>query len=181
MKKIAAILFLALFGFNTLGYYLFTTIAVLKANEKLEARLDKGDYQEEDLVRIDVPLSLPYTTNWTEPERVDGSLAFNGQEYKYVKRIFTNGIMTYWCIQNNASTQINEKATDYFGKVNGLPGNESSKKNSDVKKAFTDFENGSLEPTAVQCRNIKSYSAWSAANTQTGYIFTVEQPPELKS
>lgn len=146
----------------------------------MEACLDNGDYSEADLKRIDVPLSLPYTTDWSEPERVDGSITFNGQEYKYVKRIFTNGIMTYWCIQNNASTKINAKATDYFGKVNGLPGNEGHKKNSALKKAFSDFDNGYTQPSAAQCRNVQSFNLGGPANTQRGYILTIEQPPETK-
>lgn len=171
---------LALFGFNTLGYYLFTTVALLKANERLEARLDKGDYAEEDLVRIDVTLSLPYTSDWTAPERVDGSVTFNGQEYKYVKRIFTKGIMTYWCIQNQAPLQISKKATDYFGKVNGLPGNENGKKNNDFKKVFTDFENYTLSTNTLISGNKRFYSVPGATSCRIGYLIVMEQPPDLQ-
>lgn len=112
----------------------------MKANRNLEARLDFGNYTEAELIRIDVPLNLPYTNDWAAAERIDGSINYHGQDYKFVKRIFTNGVMSYWCIAQNASKHISEKATDYFGKINGLPTTESPKKSTGIKKSFSDFE-----------------------------------------
>ncbi len=172
-----AIFFLLLFGFNTLGYYLYTTIAIMRANKYLEARLDIGDYSESNLIKINVPLSLPYTTDWTAPERVDGSITYQGVLYKYVKRIFTNGVMSYWCIAHDAGKHISDKATDYFGKVNGLPGTNSQKKNTDIKKVFSDFDqDGLLEYHAFLSTNTPALTL-SAKRLNKGFIHQLYRPP----
>src|SRR3954468_10461810 len=87
LKKLAAILLLALFVFNTAAYRLLIEYVQARADAKLEARLDKGYYNKDELITVKVPINLPYQTNWKEFERIDGEMNVNGTVYKYVKRV----------------------------------------------------------------------------------------------
>ncbi len=168
-----------LFGFNTLGYYLYTTVAMIKANRSLEARLDIGNYSASELIKIQVPLCLPYTNDWTKAERVDGNFKYNGQVYKYVKRIFTNGVMTYWCIPHNIGKYISQNATDYFGKVNGLPGAESQKKSAGIKKSFTDFVQDKFLDYEINFILKHHFSSVEFTKLNDGFLKQLEHPPSV--
>ena len=70
---------------NLAGYKVLFHFLQQRADSQLQASLDKQQYNEQDLVTIKVPLSLPYQTNWKEFERVDGEIKLDGKIYKYVK------------------------------------------------------------------------------------------------
>ena len=86
MKKLAAILLVALLFFNWYGYRLITDYMQQRSDAQLEARLDQNDYDESQLIELRVPLNLPYHNDWTEFERYDGEVEIEGVHYKYVKR-----------------------------------------------------------------------------------------------
>jgi len=63
LRKIAAILLLLILLFNWVGYRLFSDFLMHRADIRLEARLDKNDFREDELVEIKIPLHLPYQLN----------------------------------------------------------------------------------------------------------------------
>ncbi len=139
MKKIAAILLLTLFVFNTIGYRLFISFVQDKADAAFVGKLDKGNYNDEDLITVKIPINLPYQNNWKEFERVDGEIKLNGQVYKYVKRKVYNDTMILLCIQHETKTKLEQKANDYFGKMNDLPGNDNKKADA-FKQLLSDYD-----------------------------------------
>jgi len=139
LRKIAAILLLALIVFNTIGYKFLFNYLQKKADATLDAKLDKGAYNDNDLVTVKFPLNLPYQNNWQDFERTIGEVTINGQNYKYVKRKVTNDTLYLLCIRHDIKTELQKKANDYFGKVNNLPGNENGKKAELAKQLLTDY------------------------------------------
>ena len=133
MKKLAAILLLFLFVFNTVGYRLLFNFVQNRTDAAFVSKLDKGHYDEADLVAVKIPISLPYQNNWSGYERVDGEINFEGKIYKYVKRTVQNDTMILLCIPHEEKTAIQEKANDYFGNVNDIAGNNTNKKLSAKK------------------------------------------------
>ena len=72
MKKLAAILLLAIFAFNTIGYRLLFDVLETNADATFTAKLDEGNYDTKDLITVKVPINMPYQVNRTDFERVDG-------------------------------------------------------------------------------------------------------------
>ena len=157
MKRIAAILLLVLFLFNWFGYRLLSDYLQHRADAKLEARLDKNDYDESQLIKVKMPLNLPYQNNWSDYERFDGEVEIDGVHYKYVKRKIEDGQLVLLCLPNETKMQLQSAKDDFFKLVNDLQ-NPSQNKNSNnghsAKSPVTEYwqqnTNWQLEALAQQ-------------------------------
>jgi hypothetical protein len=116
LKKLTAILLLALLCFNWAGYRLVVGILERQADVRLQTRLDSNDYASNELFEISAPVNLPYTTNWADWEAVEGQIVVNGFHYNYVERLLHDGVMTYRCIAN-AQKQDLLQGRDAFVKL----------------------------------------------------------------
>ncbi|MEP6845002.1 MAG: hypothetical protein ABI861_03335 [Panacibacter sp.] len=140
MKKLAAILLLALFLFNTIGYRLLFDFIQTSTDEAFTAKLDEGKYDEKDLIAVKVPVNMPYQVNRTGFERVDGEINVDGKVYKYVKRSVRNDTITLFCIPHYEKTALQQKASELAGKINDLPSNDNSRKAEVFKQLTVDFD-----------------------------------------
>ncbi len=120
MRKIAAILLLLILLFNWGGYRIFSGFLQHRANLQLETKLDKNDYDEEDLIEIKVPLHLPYQLNWKSFERFDGEIDVDGKHYKYVKRKVYNDSLVLLCLPNEKKQNLEKAKDNYFKVVNDI-------------------------------------------------------------
>lgn len=136
MKKISAILFFALFLFNLFGYRIFLNHAQQQSDVKLEAALDKSDFGEAELVKITVPLSLPYQNDQRDFERVNGELKLNGKIYKYVKRKISGGELILMCLPDHKKMELESAKDEYFKYANDIVQNKNSKKSDNSKAGF---------------------------------------------
>lgn len=146
MRKTAAILLLMLFVFNTIGYKLWFSIAMQQADTRLEANLDKNNFNEQDLFTLKVAINMPYQNSWSSFERVDGEITVNGETYKYVQRKVVNDTMYLQCIRHAEKIKLQQKSNDYFGKVNDIADNNGTKKapgksSNLIKSGLSDFTN----------------------------------------
>lgn len=186
MKKLAAILLLALFLFNFAGYRLLFDYMQHRSDTRLEALLDKEQYDERDLVTIKVPLSLPYQTSWKEVERVDGEVNLDGKLYKYVKRMYYEGEMIYWCLPNEQKMQIQTARDEFFKYANDLLQNNSSKKTDHSNNS--NFNKNTLSDYDCHQQNydlafgqslIEYYKPKDNLSLSQGIHDTPAQPPEV--
>ena len=138
IRKTAAILLLMLLVFNTVGYKLWFTVAMEKADSKLEAALDKHSYNREELFTLKIPLNLPYQNITSSFERINGEITVNGETYTYVQRKVEKDTMVLECIRNTEKTSLQQRSNDYFGKVNDVAGNDA-KKNPGKDHALSKF------------------------------------------
>ncbi|HEX8279456.1 MAG TPA: hypothetical protein VF540_12205 [Segetibacter sp.] len=137
MKKLSAILLIALFLFNLFGYRILFNYEQQQSDVRLEASLDKQDYNEADLVTIKVPLSLPYVNNQQNFERVDGEITVNGKILKYVKRKITDGNLILLCVPNDNKMRIESAKEEFFKYANDLMQNNHSNKSSNTKSGVS--------------------------------------------
>ena len=142
MRKIAAILLLVILLFNWVGYRFLSSYLQHRSDRQLEAKLDKNEYNEKDLIEIKVPLHLPYQLNWREFERFDGEIDIEGVHYKYVKRKVYNDSLVLLCVPNTSKQNLEKAKDDYFKVVNDI--DPSSQKKSDqqnlsFKNLLTEF------------------------------------------
>jgi hypothetical protein len=181
VKKLAAILLLALFVFNTVGFRLFIDYTLNKADEKFEAKLDKGSYNLSELVTIKIPLNLPYQSNSKDFERVDGEVNVNGIIYKYVQRKIFNDTLILQCIPHEEKTALQEKANDYMGKVNDLPGNDNGKKAEAFKQLFSDYDINTFARGFYNVNRQVVFTIFHNANTLHQYLPVNCQPPDFSA
>ncbi len=184
LRKIAAILLLGILFFNWFGYRLLADLLQQQADIELEARLDQNDYDESQLVEMRVTLNLPYQTNWTDFERVDGEIEIEGIHYKYVKRKVQDGQLVLLCVPNEAKMRLQTARDDFFKLVNDLQ-HPSQNKKSDNNQSYS-FNNFSAEYwsqkndwyfAALLDQPLHYHNA--AALVKSGcYTSTPEQPPE---
>ena len=135
LRKIAAILLLLILVFNWAGYRLLSDFLQHRANIKLEARLDRNDFEEEELIEIKIPLHLPYQLNWKSFERFDGEIDVDGIHYKYVKRKIFNDSLILLCLPNKAKQNMEKAKDDYFKIVNDIDPS-AQKKSGDNNLSF---------------------------------------------
>ncbi|TAD92484.1 MAG: hypothetical protein EAY75_02430 [Bacteroidetes bacterium] len=116
LKKLTAILLLALLCFNWGGYRLLVGLLQTQTDKQLQSRLDAHNYNQRELIELSAPVNLPYTTNWATWEAVEGQIVINGFHYNYVERLLHDGVMTYRCIAN-AQKQDLLQGRDAFVKL----------------------------------------------------------------
>lgn len=167
------------------GYRLWFHFEQQQSDIRLEAIIDKDEYDEDQLLTLKVPLSLPYQTDWKEFERIDGEINLDGKIYKYVKRKVQNGQLILLCIPHHDKMHLESAKIDFFKYANDLTQNNSSKK-SDNSKSLS-LKNISCEydeyfySLRLTCLNhIPKHSEYFKVGTLLLYPHrSPEQPPDL--
>lgn len=185
MKKLSAILLIALFLFNLFGYRVLFNYEQQQSDIRLEASLDKQDYNDADLVTIKVPLSLPYLNNQQNFERVNGEITVNGKILKYVKRKISDGNLVLLCLPDQNKMQIESAKDEFFKYANDLVQHNQSKKPGNTKSGI--FKNLLSEYNvnfSDYSRSLKSivytYNITSQSNfLPSSHCNLPEQPPEI--
>ena len=180
MKKIVAILLLSLMVFNLAGYrFLFSAIEK-KATAKLEQKISSGEYSDEQLVEIRIPLNMPYYSD-KDYENVYGETDWNGEHYRYVKRKVTGNTLYLLCLPNKEKTSLAKVKNEFTKAINDIPANKqgSQQKNGLIKLLTTEFQ---TNETAFDINNytVSSLSIVSR-NADAKDLFTPltdAQPPE---
>jgi hypothetical protein len=142
VKKLAAILLIGVFCFNWFGYRLLTDYLQQRADLHLEAKLDRNEYDESQLIEMRVPLNMPYQTQSSGFERIDGEIEIDGIHYKYVKRAIEKGELVLLCLPNHTKMQLESASDEYYQAVNDLQNpvqNKGSQPAPSFKSPVTEY------------------------------------------
>jgi hypothetical protein len=185
LKKIASILLLGMLLFNWCGYRWVINYLQKDADLQLEARLDKNDYDESQLIEIKVPIHMPYQSDWAAFERYDGEIEVNGIHYKYVKRKVQDGQLVLKCIPNATKQRLETVKDDLFKLVNDLQQDHAAKKPAApnsilVKNVLGDYDDPKLLNTPVLYCSMAAhnYNLYQPVTVISNHHTTPEQPPE---
>ncbi|AHF17768.1 hypothetical protein [Niabella soli] len=184
LKTITAIILFLLLAFNWAGYRIMTTWLTHNADQRLEAKIDRNDYDEAALIEIRVPLNMPYITDQPEYERHYGEIEFHGQYYRYVKRKIENGALVLKCIPNDSKRRITAKANEFFKDINGLDGSRQDKKQSTtVKLSLGDYDDtvSSFDIAALPTRCLSPVFPKLRIALPEAFLKAPAQPPDLQS
>ncbi|WP_153798158.1 hypothetical protein [Foetidibacter luteolus] len=186
LKRLAAILLLALFIFNLTGYRAVFYFAQQKADSQLVSSLDNDQYSEDDLITITVPLSMPYQVSKPDFERVDGEITLQGQVYKYVKRKVVDGQLILKCLPNHEKMRLESAQNDYSRLANDLVQNGGAKKQDGSKSTLVKTLSLDYDAFQQQYSTLSSNVAFTAygipQNTSLitfGLHHSPEQPPDV--
>ncbi len=187
MKKLTAILLLAILIFNWIGYRFVVDYLQHKSDRQLEARLDKNQYDESQLVELKIPIHLPYQTSWAAYERYDGELTLNGTLYKYVERKLSDDTLYLKCLPNTKKMHLETAKDDYFKNTNDLAQNNTSQKSGNsktiaIKKIVSDFDepNFLYSSSSIIHDRAQLFGLHVEQDLLSSPHVSPEQPPDLR-
>ena len=137
MRKSAAVILLLILLFNIIGYRVWFYYAEQKADMAMESRLDKDQYDVNDLISITVPLDNPYQLEQRNFQRIDGEFNFQGKNFKYVKRKVSDGNLILLCIPDARKMVLKKAKAEYGNAANDLNGNSKGSSRSGTQKSFS--------------------------------------------
>jgi hypothetical protein len=182
VKKLSAILLILLFLCNLFGYRIYFYYAQQQSDINLEANLDKNIYNESELISLTIPFQMPYLHNSDGFERFDGEVTFNGKIYKYVKRKFSDGNMTFLCLPNHNKMHLEAAKNNITSNLNDLQGSGKKTGNSKStlgKNQAAEYINQIAHCTISFNSTIKNYYLLNnPAALSAGLRTSPEQPPE---
>lgn len=184
MRKIAAILLLSLYTFNLVGYHVLFHLLEKKAEQNLQASLDKKVFSDADLVTLRIPLHLPYISDTRSFEKVDGEITSNGKIYHFVKRAIRNGTLVLLCLPDKQKTQL-ESIKGVFSKQaaddqDSSPSKKHGDRNANLVKSFRAKYLTCKEERAdlPLTKETSHFSSWSE-NLPGQPTSRPKQPPKL--
>ena len=113
MKKVVSLSLIFVLLLNVLGYYGVFVGLEYRNDIAMTRSFDRGAYEESNTVTISLPLSIPYMTDNTEFERVDGIFEHEGEFYRLVKQKYSNDTLTVVCVKDVENKRIHEALSQY--------------------------------------------------------------------
>jgi hypothetical protein len=180
LKKAATIFLVSLMLFNMVGYRFVFAVLDNMETQKLDAKLDAGDYAEENLVEIRVPLNMPYQNRVTEFERHYGEISIEGKAYTYVKMRIDKDMLVLKCIANSGKDQL-KNTTNNLAKANSSQDMENTGKkhsSSFSKNVISDYDNTNQFYGLLQSILVTTISHTGfTSRVVKAFISPVHQPP----
>lgn len=185
MRRLTAISLFLILSFNLVGYKVLLQYWENEANTKLEAKLDKQEYDEKELVEMKIPLTVPYGSSSKDFERYSGEIDIEGVHYKYVQRKVYNDSLVLLCIPNKEKTQIATAREEFSRMINELQKDNNGKKSSSntslpVKFSLSDYTFQQNTEWNILLSNENKTFHLSNVTLLSSTIFpSLGQPPEL--
>lgn len=141
LKSITAILLISIFLFNVVGYRWVFIYLEEKANQRLEEKIDAGQFSEAQLLEIKIPLQLPYYSD-SKYESCYGETEFNGEHYRYVKRKVSGNTLYLLCLPHKEKNNIAAAKKDFIKAISDIQNNNTPQKQeqpSVIKLMLSEF------------------------------------------
>ena len=145
----------------------------------MEQKLDRFDYNEDELVSIKTKLHLPYYASSPVFERTYGSVTIDDVVYEYVQRRVFNDTLELLCLPNNAKTKLQDIKNELTGSTaDGKASVPVKKASSTLKISFPDFCQSIETTTAVTNNGCASYSLQNVSLILADFSRQQERPPQ---
>jgi hypothetical protein len=170
--------------FNWYGYQLLTQYWQERADRRLQARLDKNEYDESQLVSVKVPITTLsyYNASPGDFQRVDGQIDIQGVRYQYVKRRIFKDSLELLCIPNLTAMRLQKVKNDFFRDTNDLQQQTQGKKTpSPVKNISQDYQPTAMNvavPDALAAEAAPARGVYTCPHLPSCYSPTAERPPD---
>lgn len=183
VKKFASIGLLMLLLFNWCGYRLVADWLQTRAEDRLQTIIEERSFNPQQLVELSVVTNLPYTNDWLDWERCNGTIEVNGYHYQYVERKLEKGKMLYHCLPNNEKQTVVTARDEFFQLVNNF--NQQSDQKAPSKSVVINNFIGDYDD-AVPCYSTYepvpglSKTPWPSfvSPLLNRQLLTPHQPPE---
>ena len=140
MKKGLAIIFLLVFLFNIGGYYVVFWGLRFHTDQKLSDRIEANLYQDDEVVELKIPVTLPYPIQEQDFQPVDGRFEHQGEHFKLIKHKFENDTLYVVCIRDLETRRLVSTIENYVEMANGFDGTAPDQKALNyLSKLIKDF------------------------------------------
>lgn len=173
---------MSLLLFNWVGYQVFYACLQNGLERHIESSIDRGHYEEQDLVTIKVPLHLPYFSDQQDFQREYGNITIGGVPYQYVKRKVYHDSLILVCLPDKEKLQLKAARDNYFKSVADIQANHSHKSkqaSSILKNLLSDFNVGT-QSWLLSVPGKGTAHPGRAHQKRYSFLFTsrTEQPPD---
>ena len=184
MKKLAAIFLITLFIFNLFGYRALFYFAQQQSDARIEQTLDNDQYNEDDLVTLKIPITLPYQVERKDFERFYGEINLNGKIYKYVKRKVCDGNLVLLCLPDHNKMNLEAARNQVANNTNDLQNTGSKSPANSKGFSGKNISNEYNQYTAEYIISFCQVAGEAAFQHQDSPLSSAlrsspEQPPEL--
>ncbi len=126
--------------FNVAGYHWIFSLLENNVTAVLENKIDAGNYTDDQLMEIQIPLHMPYYSD-KDFEQVYGETDWNGIHYRYVKRKISGNILYLLCIPNSEKNQLVSAKNDFTKAVSDIQQHNTPSKQSSslIKNLISDY------------------------------------------
>lgn len=184
MKKIIAILFLAVYLCSLAGNSLFIEYLIQRNDVEAVRRIDNGEYNKGHLVEIKIPLRLPYYSSSLRYERYYGKIDVDGMYYDYVMRKVFNDTVYLLCLPDYTKAEL-KKAKTFISSiaadaVNSLPLKKSAEPIGKKWASQTEYCQRISKLNFETC--LLYWQAWKLTSTvrlSRCFIEPQEKPPRV--
>jgi hypothetical protein len=171
--------------FNWYGYQLLTQYWQQQAESRLQARLDRNEYDESQLVSVKIPVTTLsyYNGSANGFERVDGKIEIKGVHYQYVKRRVYKDSLELLCIPNVTTMKLLQVKNDFFRQANDLQQQNQGKKtpSSFLKDLSKDYQPTAMHiavPDALAAL-MPTQGVYTCPRLPNNYSPIAEMPPDM--
>lgn len=130
---------LVLFLLNLLGFYGVFLGLQFKNAQEANDQLDEELYSGADAMTFRVPLTVPYSTDHQDYERVSGEFEHDGDVYRLVKQKLFRDTLYIVCVKDINSKKINQALVDYVKTFTDKPVNAKQQNGKQVLSFMKDY------------------------------------------
>lgn len=125
------------------GYRLLISVLSEKAVQEQEVTIDNNNFDEESLIELRIPMSLPYQNRQTGFERYYGEIKLDGKIYTYVKMKIDGDQVVLKCLPNKEKQYLVTASGNMASANSSHNMDQTGKKHSfsAVKTIGADYEN----------------------------------------
>lgn len=124
MKKFTSIFLILLLVLNTLGFYGLILAIDYHHNRAFVKSMDADNYDERELIQIEVPHSIPYAVEQPNFQRIDGQFQHEGEYYRLVKQRITFDSVYLVVVKDKMSKKTNKALKEYTKSLTDQPSSE---------------------------------------------------------
>lgn len=121
LRRLTAVFLLTLILFNVIGYYGVYMGLRAKANSDLREQLDANNFNAGETITIKVPLALPYQSDWTGFQRVDGEFEKDGVFYNLAKQKIERDTLIIIAVKDHKEATLFESLTNFVHSTTETP------------------------------------------------------------
>ncbi|HEY0771698.1 MAG TPA: hypothetical protein VGD31_15335 [Sphingobacteriaceae bacterium] len=161
-----------------MGYYGVFVGMQYRNDLAMTAVLDADRYNDSETFTIRIPVAVPYMTDQSDFQRVDGKFEHKGEHYRLVKQKYANDTLTVVCVRDVETKRINKALSDYVKNFSDQSGDQ----NQASTIAFNFIKDYLSQPFSLRSLS----RGWETDVVQYGYCInlipsfeaSVVHPPE---
>ena len=182
MKKATTLIVLILFLLNAVGLYGILLGLQFRFASEVNKQLDEDQYSSSEAITFKVPMSLPYSIEEQDFQRVTGEFENQGEVYRLVKQKLSKDTLYLVCVKDTKSKKINQALADYVKTFTDRPFNAKQQNTKLSYSIIKDYLNTgiSIESDTHGWREYISYHELAIRYNST-FSARIKYPPKFFS